>query len=68
VGPFEPYAKNPILTHRNLGDNPVQRTGHADLVHAHDGSWWVVSLAFRSPAQYQQVHHLGRETFLAPVA
>jgi alpha-N-arabinofuranosidase len=66
-GPFEPYAKNPILTHRNLGNNPIQGTGHADLVQAHDGSWWMVFLAFRSPGQYQQFHHLGRETFLAPV-
>src|SRR4029077_20369060 len=52
---------------RNLGSNPIQGTGHAELVEAHDGSWWMVFLAFRSPGQYQQFHHLGRETFLAPV-
>lgn len=66
-GPFEAYAKNPILTHRNLGNSPIQGTGHADLVEARDGSWWMVFLAFRTPGQYQQLHHLGRETFLAPV-
>ena len=44
---------------------PVQGTGHADLVEAADGSWWMVFLAFRPVSGYW--HHLGRETFLAPV-
>ncbi len=66
-GPFEPCPKNPILTHRNVSGqfSPIQGTGHADLVQAHDGSWWMVFLAFR-PTQGNW-HHLGRETFLAPV-
>jgi alpha-N-arabinofuranosidase len=63
-GPFEPCPRNPILTHRNRGGHPVQGTGHADLVQAHDGSWWMVFLAFRPDGLY---HHLGRETFLAPL-
>lgn len=66
-GPFEPCPHNPILTHRNSGANPIQATGHADLVQAHDGSWWMVFLAFRVARQYSGWHHLGRETFLAPV-
>lgn len=66
-GPFEPCPHNPILTHRDQAANPIQGTGHADLIEAHDGSWWLVFLGFRTPAQYQQYHHLGRETFLAPV-
>lgn len=66
-GPFEPCPRNPILTHRNLGAHVIQGTGHADLVQAHDGSWWMVFLAFRQVEQYRQYHHLGRETFLAPV-
>jgi alpha-N-arabinofuranosidase len=45
---------------------PVQGTGHADLVEAGDGSWWMVFLAFRPVSGY--FHHLGRETFLAPVS
>lgn len=64
-GPFTPCPHNPILSHRNRGADPVQGTGHADLIQAHDGSWWLVCLAFRIfDGNY---HHLGRETFLAPV-
>ena len=65
-GTFEPCPRNPILTHRNRGASPIQGTGHGDLVETQDGSWWIVFLAFRC-AQYQNYHHLGRETFLAPV-
>jgi xylan 1,4-beta-xylosidase len=63
-GPFEADPANPILTHRNLTDNPIQATGHGDLVQTPDG-WWVVFLGIRP--QGGPVHHLGRETFLAPV-
>jgi len=64
-GPFEANPRNPILTHRNFKASPIQGTGHADLIQAHDGSWWMVFLGFR-PAT-RMAHHLGRETFLAPV-
>lgn len=62
-GPFEPNTDNPILSHRSLG-TPIQATGHADLVHAHDGSWWAVCLGIRPVSRR---HHLGRETYLTPV-
>ncbi len=65
-GPFEPCPHNPILTHRDRGFHPIQGAGHADLVEAHDGSWWLVFLAFRPYGG--NFHHLGRETFLAPVS
>ncbi|HLP04172.1 MAG TPA: glycoside hydrolase family 43 protein [Paludibacter sp.] len=66
-GPYESNPSNPILTHINVNaqNNPVQGTGHADLVQANDSSWWMVCLAFRPQSG---LHHLlGRETFLAPV-
>lgn len=65
-GPYDSNPANPILTHinRNAQDNPIQGTGHADLVQAADGSWWMVCLAFR---HHNSHHILGRETFLAPV-
>ena len=66
-GPFEGCPRNPILSHRDRGGHPVQATGHGDLVQAADGSWWMVFLAVRASAGYPPVHHLGRETFLAPV-
>ena len=64
-GPFEVNPRNPILTHRNFKASPIQGTGHADLIQAHDGSWWSVFLGFRPVTR--MAHHLGRETFLAPV-
>ncbi|MEY9930601.1 xylan 1,4-beta-xylosidase [Catenulispora sp. GP43] len=65
-GPFEPCPANPILTHRST-DDPVQNTGHADLVQAPDGSWWMVLLGVRPGGGTPGWHVLGRETFLAPV-
>ncbi|MCW0484479.1 glycoside hydrolase family 43 protein [Gaoshiqia sediminis] len=66
-GPYESNPANPILTHMNVNaqNNPIQGTGHADLVQANDGSWWIVFLAFRPQSGLH--HMLGRETFLAPV-
>jgi alpha-N-arabinofuranosidase len=66
-GPYESNPDNPILTHRGLAGQflQVQGTGHADLIEAHDGSWWMVFLAFRKTGG--DFHHLGRETFLTPV-
>jgi len=64
-GPYESCPHNPILTHRSLS-HPIQYTGHADLIEAHDGSWWMVFLGTR-PKGHPATHHLGRETFLAPL-
>ncbi|WP_219838557.1 glycoside hydrolase family 43 protein [Paenibacillus sp. R14(2021)] len=64
-GPFESCPYNPILSHRSLL-KPIHATGHADLVQAPDGNWWAVFLGIR-PIGYPMHHHLGRETFLAPV-
>jgi beta-xylosidase len=66
AGPFEPCPANPILTHRGL-EHPVQNTGHADLVQAPDGEWWMVFLGARPRGGSPGWHVLGRETFLAPV-
>ncbi|MCM3126794.1 glycoside hydrolase family 43 protein [Paenibacillus provencensis] len=64
-GPFEACPHNPILSHRSLKSS-IHATGHADIIEAHDGSWWAVLLGVR-PASYPMRHHLGREVFLAPV-
>lgn len=63
-GPFASYSGNPILTHRDRRDHPVQALGHADIVETPAG-WWMVCLGIRP--QGGATHHLGRETFLAPV-
>ncbi|HTK07558.1 MAG TPA: glycoside hydrolase family 43 protein [Ktedonobacteraceae bacterium] len=64
-GPFEPCPHNPILTHRNHGTHPIQGAGHADLIEAHDGSWWLVFHGFRP--KHGLFHHIGREILLTPV-
>jgi beta-xylosidase len=65
-GPFEPCPANPVLTHRSTGQ-PIQSTGHADLVQAPDGSWWMVLLGVRLRGGSPGWHVMGRETYLAPV-
>jgi len=64
-GPFEVCPRNPILTHAHDRSLPIQATGHADLVQSPDGAFWLVFLGIR-PWDGAH-HHLGRETFLAPV-
>lgn len=66
-GPYESNPDNPIITHRTRHGqhSPIQGTGHADIIQAHDNSWWMVFLAFRPVGG--NFHHLGRETFLMPV-
>jgi xylan 1,4-beta-xylosidase len=63
-GPFEACPHNPILTHADRPEHPIQALGHADLVETPDG-WWAVFLGIRP--QGGRFHHLGRETYLAPV-
>jgi xylan 1,4-beta-xylosidase len=65
-GPFEPCPANPVLTHRSTS-RPVQNTGHADLIQAPDGSWWMVLLGVRPHGGTPGWHTLGRETYLVPV-
>jgi xylan 1,4-beta-xylosidase len=64
-GPFVGAPNNPVLTHRERPRSPIQAVGHADLVQLQDGSWWAIMLGIRP--QHGRFHHLGRETFLAPV-
>jgi xylan 1,4-beta-xylosidase len=62
--PFESNPANPILTHRDLPEHPFHALGHGDFVETPDG-WWMVCLGIRPHGG--KFHHLGRETFLAPV-
>jgi alpha-N-arabinofuranosidase len=67
-GPYNPNPSNPILTHCNAAGqgNPIQGIGHADIIQAHDSSWWTVFHGYRSVGGTH--HTLGRETCLAPVS
>ena len=66
-GPYVGNPANPILTNCCMAGQgmQIQGTGHGDLVQAKDGSWWIVFLAYRNFGG--SYHHLGRETYLAPV-
>ena len=66
-GPYDACPENPIFTHSSLDaqNSDIQGTGHGDFFQAADGSWWVVFLAYRRYGG--DFHHLGRETYLAPV-
>jgi xylan 1,4-beta-xylosidase len=65
AGPFEAFARNPIMTHRDRPAHPIQALGHADVVELADGTFWAVLLGVRA---HERQHHLGRETFLVPVS
>jgi xylan 1,4-beta-xylosidase len=62
AGPFEGNPRNPLLTHRGT-DEPVQNTGHSDLVQRPDGSWAIVYHGVRARGSSPEWHVLGRETF-----
>lgn len=67
-GPFEAYAKNPVLTNRNLGgnENHIQGIGHGDLITTPYGETFMVCLGFRIQSDWMPFIHLGREVFLVP--
>lgn len=66
-GPYESNPANPIFTHCCMAgqSSQVQGTGHGDLVEDANGNWWITFLAFRF--YNGSYHHIGRETFIAPV-
>jgi alpha-N-arabinofuranosidase len=68
-GPYVNNPANPILAHANAAGqgNPIQGVGHADMVQAHDGSWWMICHGYRTVVNYPVHHILGRETLLVPV-
>jgi alpha-N-arabinofuranosidase len=65
-GPFEANPLNPILSHSHRPSEAIQATGHGDLVQTPEGQWWLIFLGIRR--WDGEHHHLGRETFLAPVS
>jgi alpha-N-arabinofuranosidase len=70
LGPYIDNPSNPIATHVNVAGmgKPIQGIGHADIIQAHDNSWWMVIHGYRSVTGYPPHHILGRETCLVPVS
>jgi len=65
-GPYKACPRNPVLSHRDFANSPIQCVGHGDFVEDPAGNWWLVCLGIR-PVGHTLLHNLGRETFLAPV-
>ena len=65
-GPFQSCPGNPILTHRDTMLHHFQAVGHGDMIDTPDGDTWMVFHGIQT-TQYM-LHHLGRETMLAPVS
>ncbi|WP_241217033.1 glycoside hydrolase family 43 protein [Bifidobacterium goeldii] len=65
IAMYEGNPRNPILTHRHLGERfPVQNVGHCDLLQDNDGRWWGVCLGSRIVDGYS---FMGREPMVFPV-
>ena len=65
-GPYETHPDGPVLTSRAKPYNPLQRSGHADLVELPDGQLWMAYLCGRPlPGRGRCV--LGRETAIQQV-
>ncbi len=65
LGNFTADKVNPVLSHRQLGeDYPWQTIGHGDLVQLPNGDWWSVVLGTRNIKNQVK---LTRETFLCKV-
>lgn len=70
-GPYEVHPDNPILTSWHDPDNPLQKCGHASIVHTHTDEWYLAHLMGRpiAPENESVLHNrgycpLGRETSL----
>ncbi|MEM1319809.1 MAG: glycoside hydrolase family 43 protein [Bacteroidota bacterium] len=64
TGPYELHPDNPILTAREHPAHPLQKAGHADLLHTADNQWYAVFLVGR-PLRQRGRCPLGRETAIA---
>lgn len=65
-GPYELHPDNPVLTSRYDMTLPLQKAGHADLVEAPDGEWYMVHLCGRPLPPFRRCI-LGRETAIQHV-
>lgn len=63
-GPYQVDPENPVLTSSEDADLPLQKAGHASLVHTPDGEPYLAFLCGR-PLVPRKLCPLGRETALA---
>ena len=46
-GPYEIHPENPLITGRHVPENPIQKAGHASIVHTHTDEWYLAYLMGR---------------------
>lgn len=46
-GPYEVHPDNPLITSYPYPHNPLQKAGHASMVHTHTDEWFLVHLTGR---------------------
>ena len=68
-GPYEVHPENPLITSWDSPRNPLQKSGHASIVHTHTDEWFLAHLTGRPLPQSNQpildsrgYCPLGRET------
>ena len=66
-GPYELDPKTPMLTSRDKPEALLQRAGHASLVQAQNGEWFLAHLCGRPIGENRGFCVLGRETALQNV-
>ncbi|MCL2559934.1 MAG: glycoside hydrolase family 43 protein [Turicibacter sp.] len=47
AGPYEVHPENPLITTKHEADNPLQKAGHASMVHTHTDEWYLTHLMGR---------------------
>ena len=66
LGPYEVHPTNPVVSSFDRLDLPLQKVGHASLVEAVDGTWWMAALCARPLTPLGRCV-LGRETAILRV-
>lgn len=66
TGPYELHPQNPFLTAKYSPENPLQKTGHGDLVETQNGEWYAVFLTGRPLSKLGRCI-LGRESAIEKI-
>lgn len=61
LGPYEVHPKNPLVSSRGNPESVLQKTGHADMVEAPNGKWYITFLVGRPLSKLGRCT-LGRES------
>jgi len=66
TGPYVEHPKNPILTCKDNPQHPIQKSGHASMIEASNGDWYIVFLVGRPLTTHGRCV-LGRESAIEEI-